>query len=272
MSATTTHRTTGRDESGRTPATRASGGRPGIPFGRLLHVELRKLVDTRSGRWLLITISLVTAAAIALVLAFAERESLTFTTFLTATSTPLMMLLPVLGILTATSEFSQRTGLVSFTQEPRRLRVVAAKAVAGCIVAVLAVALAVALAAAANGLAMTVKDAPGTWPSSWALVGGVLLAMILSVLQGVAFGLLIVVPGAAIAAFFILPTVLTILTASVAWFRSSAPWIDPSQSTAPLLAGSMTGTDWQHLVSSQALWVLLPLVVGSALLVRREIK
>jgi len=100
----------------------------------------------------------------------------------------------------------------------------------------------------------------------------VLLAMILSVLQGVAFGLLIVVPGAAIAAFFILPTVLTILTASVAWFRDAAPWIDTSRSTAPLLSCEMTGTDWQHLATSYGLWVLLPLVVGSALLARREIK
>jgi len=271
MSTATTHaRTDGGGAGHGTAAT--TGGRPGIPFGRLLHVELRKLVDTASGRWLLITIGLVTAAAIGLVLVFAERESLTFMTFLGATSTPLMLLLPVLGILTATSEFSQRTGLVGFTQEPRRLRVVAAKAVAACLVAVLAVALAVALAAAANGLAMAIKDAPGTWPTEWAPIGGVLLAMILSVLQGVAFGLLIVVPGAAIAAFFILPTVLTILTASVAWFRDAAPWIDTSRSTAPLLSGEMTGTDWQHLATSYGLWVLLPLVVGSALLARREIK
>ena len=43
---------------------------------------------------------------------------------------PLAMLLPVIGIMAATAEWTQRTGLVTFTLEPRRGRVVLAKALA----------------------------------------------------------------------------------------------------------------------------------------------
>ncbi len=38
---------------------RISGDRPtrAVPFTRLVHVELRKMLDTRAGRWLLIGIA-----------------------------------------------------------------------------------------------------------------------------------------------------------------------------------------------------------------------
>ena len=57
-----------------TPRPPAEGDRPparrsapaGVPFGRLLLVETRKLVDTRAGRGLLLAIALVTAATVAL--------------------------------------------------------------------------------------------------------------------------------------------------------------------------------------------------------------
>ena len=42
----------------------------GIPFARLVHVELRKQLDTRAGRWLLIALGLVTA--LVMVVRFSE--------------------------------------------------------------------------------------------------------------------------------------------------------------------------------------------------------
>ncbi|AKT52793.1 hypothetical protein ADJ73_11200 [Arsenicicoccus sp. oral taxon 190] len=242
-----------------------------MPFGRLLHVELRKLVDTRSGRWLLIAMGLVTAAAIGFTWSLSERESLTFSTFAEATTTPQMILLPILGVLTATSEFSQRTGLVTFAQEPRRLRVVLAKMAAVCIVGVLAIALGLALAAAANVLAGTFQDAPASWDLRWPAVGGVLLAELIGVLSGLGLGLLLANPGFAIAAYFLIPMLLPLM-ALVSWLKDAAPWIDPNPSSRQLLSGHMTATDWGHLATSNAIWTLLPLVLGSWLLLRREIK
>src|SRR5699024_3618128 len=45
---------------------RIPGARPttGIPFARLVQVELRKMLDTRAGRWLVIGVGVVVAAAL----------------------------------------------------------------------------------------------------------------------------------------------------------------------------------------------------------------
>ena len=43
-----------------------------VPFSRLLRVELRKLVDTRAGFWLLAAIGIITVAVIVVFLFVAE--------------------------------------------------------------------------------------------------------------------------------------------------------------------------------------------------------
>ena len=53
-------------------------------------------------------------------------------------NTPMGILLPVLGVMSVTSEWSQRTAMVTFTLEPSRSRVVAAKFASVMIVAVAA--------------------------------------------------------------------------------------------------------------------------------------
>lgn len=119
----------------------------GIPLSRLVHAELRKLIDTRAGFWLLVVIAVAAAAVIALMLFFADGADLSFLNFLAATGTPLGVLLPVLGILAVTTEWSQRTGLVTFTLEPRRSRIAGAKLVAGVIAAAAFFAIATVVAA-----------------------------------------------------------------------------------------------------------------------------
>ena len=42
------------------PTTLDVSNTPAVPFGRLVRVELRKLADTRAGRWLLISIAALT--------------------------------------------------------------------------------------------------------------------------------------------------------------------------------------------------------------------
>ena len=118
---TTVQQTMGR------PHVEPAGGPTGIPMSRLIRVELRKLVDTRAGRWLLLGIALVTVGAVAVYTLAADASELTFEHFVNVSVLPLSWLLPVLGIMAVTSEWTQRTGLVTHTLEPRRSRVLAAK-------------------------------------------------------------------------------------------------------------------------------------------------
>ena len=66
------------------------------------------------------------------------------------TATPQGFLLPVLGILLVTSEWTQRTALVSFTLMPVRGRVLVAKVLAALIAGLAAIVLAMAVAALAT--------------------------------------------------------------------------------------------------------------------------
>ena len=128
-----------------TAATLDVSGTPRIPLTRLVLVELRKLADTRSGKWLLIAIGVITLLIVTAVFLTAKPSDRTFLNFMGATATPQGFLLPVLGILLVTSEWNQRTALVTFTLMPLRGKVVVAKVIAALLAGLAAIVLAVAL-------------------------------------------------------------------------------------------------------------------------------
>ena len=243
-----------------------------VPLSRLLRVELRKLVDTRSGRWLLVLIAAVTAAVVTVFLFAAGPQDLTYSNLVTATGTPQGVLLPILGILTVTSEWGQRTGLVTFTLEPRRGRVVVAKVLAVLLLGLVAIALALGLAAIGHGLAMTTQDAPGDWTFGLAGVRDIVVLQLLGVLQGLALGMLIMNSAGAIVTYFALPVVWSILTATVDVFTRIGPWVDLNTASLPLTTHEMDAGAWGRLAVAALLWVGLPMLLGWVRLMRRELK
>src|ERR1700761_9713919 len=114
----------------------AAAGRDDRPsLARLTKVELRKMVDTRSGFWLLIAVAGLTFVAVLVTALFAHEDQRTFRHILSNGLQPAGILLPVVGILLVTSEWSQRTALVSFALVPGRSRLIAAKVLAGVVLA-----------------------------------------------------------------------------------------------------------------------------------------
>lgn len=252
---------------------RLAGARPtsGIPFARLVRVELRKQLDTRAGRWLVITIGLVIAAALAINF-FTNGGEHSFEDYLSATMLPTAIILPVVGILAVTSEWSQRTGLVTFALEPRRTRVALAKLLSALLIGVAAFALAFALAAVVHQAAITFRGIDGDWGVGVLTVVGGGLYVLLGLAQGVAFGALFRNTPAAIVVYFVLPTVWGILGTFISWLEKPAQWLDLNRTMQPLFGGELTGEQWAQLGTSVAVWVVLPLVVGILLLRRAEVK
>ena len=102
-----------------------------VPMGRLAKVELRKALDTRAGRWFTISI-LALVLIVQVIYAFAAPDDAQdYGDFLSVAGGVLGYFMPILIIMLVTSEASQRNGLVTFTLEPRRSRVVVAKFLAG---------------------------------------------------------------------------------------------------------------------------------------------
>jgi len=241
-----------------------------IPFGRLVAVELRKMVDTRGRRWLLVVIGVVTLAVVTVVLFVAEPKDLTMSNFLAGTATPQALLLPLLGVLAVISEWGQRTALVTFTLEPRRLRVLLAKLVGSLGLGLIAIAF--AIAAVGTGLGELLRDGAGDWGLGTGTTAGVLLSQLLAVAQGVGFGLLFANTAVAIVSYVILPTAWAIAGSLVTRLDAVAQWLDLTRTDQSLVAGQMTGTLWAHLAAAAGLWVVLPIVVGTWRVLRREVK
>ncbi|KGM13380.1 ABC transporter permease [Cellulomonas bogoriensis] len=241
---------------------RAAEGRRGIPFVRLARVEARKQLDTRAGAWLLTVVVLVNAALITLMLTTAEPSALTWMNLTETASFGQMLLLPLIGIMAATSEWSQRTAVTTFVLEPRRGRVTLAKLVSALALGLCVMVATLAVAALLNVVGLVARDGDGSWALDVGFVAGMSLALVILVTQGVAFGLALLSTPGAIVAYLALPTAWTVLSALVEGLRGPSEWLDINMTLLPLMAGEMTGGDWSRLATSVALWVALPLAVG----------
>ena len=244
-----------------------------VPFNRLLRVELRKLVDTRAGFWLLTAIGLITVAVIVVFLFVADPEQLTFVNFVGATATPQSILLPVLGILAVTAEWSQRTGLVTFTLEPSRIRIAVAKLAAVVLVGLLAVVVALGVAALSNLAGMAFMDGAGTWNVGAANVRDFFVLQLIGILQGFAFGMLLMNTAAAIVLYYVIPIAWSVLFAMVGSLEKIAPWLDLNTAMAPAFdQQTFRAGDWVHIAVAGTIWVVVPLALGLIRLLHREVK
>lgn len=263
-STTTTHRGDARPvlDSSATPPT---------GFVHLVGVELRKSVDTRAGRWLLVAILALTAAAVGLVLAVGDESQHTMPQMLSFAASPQGFLLPVLGILLVTSEWSQRTALVTFALTASRSHVIAAKIVAALLLALGAAAGAVVAAAAATAAGGSEE---GFAEVTVATILLFVALQLLNVLMGVAFGLLLLNTPAAISVFFILPVVSSLVFTTVPALEDLAPWLDLQTAQSPLVDGdfSLTGEQLAQSAVTALLWVVLPLLGGWFRTMRAEVK
>ncbi|RJK94894.1 ABC transporter permease [Vallicoccus soli] len=265
MSTTTTA------PGGPTGAAAAARRHTGPSLATLAGVELRKTVDTRAGRWLLVVTGLLVVAAVAVMLFAAEPQELTFEDFASIAQLPLALLLPVIGILGVTSEWSQRTALTTFALVPRRLRVVGAKVLAAVALAVLAWAFSLLAAAVGNALAPAV-DGDGSWDVGSGLLWRVLLLQVVNVLVGVGFGLLLQNSAVAIVSFFLIPTLVTVVASLVGPFEDIAPWVDFNQASTPIAAtGEPSGEQWAQFGTASLLWAGATLVLGALRVQRREV-
>ncbi|XVU22205.1 ABC transporter permease [Actinoplanes sp. CA-054009] len=241
-----------------------------VPIGRLTVIELRKLADTRAGLWLLIVIAFATVATSAIMIGWAPDEEQTFQGFFQFGLLPSSVLLPVLGILSMTGEWSQRTALTTFTLVPARGRIIAAKLIAGVLIAVASTAAALALSAAANLLGAALGG-DGSWSTDGSVIWQGVGLQVIFVLMGIGFGALLLNTPLAIVAFFAVPMVWSILGGTIKALKTAAEWIDINTTTTAMSEPAMTSGEWARVGVSAAVWVALPLALGVWRVLRREV-
>ena len=240
--------------------------RPGL--GRLVAVELRKMVDTRAGFWLQVAMVALTVVVVVVRLLVGDAAHHTFQSVLDAGLQPAAILLPVLGILLVTSEWSQRTGLITFALVPVRSRVLGAKLIASLLSAVAM--LAMSLAVVAAGVLVSSPGVEATWSDAAPLIGQSAVYLTTGMVIGVAFGAILLSAAPAIVLRFALPTA-WMAVLSLPAFSGVAPWVDNARALGQMTAKVMSATQWAHAGTSLAIWMVLPLLIGAWRITRREV-
>lgn len=240
-----------------------------IPVARLIKVELRKMVDTRAGMWLMISVALVTAIAITIFGFAGNADEKTFGNFLAFSVVPQNFILPVLGILLVTQEWGQRTGMVTFTLEPHRGRVLTAKICAALLIGISAIIVALAVATLATVIfgSSDFSDMAGIDFLKFGIL------QISKVVLGLVFGLLFLNSAAAIVVYFVLPIAYSILFNTVSALKDAAPWTDLGTAQGPLTEiGHLTGREWSQLAVASTIWLIIPFLAGLWRVLRAEVK
>ncbi len=238
-----------------------------IPFGTLVRAELRKTVDVRAARWLLFAAALLAAGAEAVPLVFPHNVTQDRASYLTWAALGVSRLLPLVLLMAMTAEWSQRTAMTTFTLEPRRGRVLAAKATAGLIISVIAGLFAL-LAGTVAVLAASHAGRPVADGWNWSQLAGFALFIVLTSAVGMAVGAALHNTAAAIVTYFVLAGLFSLLM--IPALEKAGEWINTGQTFGWMLAGDWSGHVAQIAVSA-ALWIALPLAVGAVRTVRREV-
>lgn len=248
-----------------------------IPTARLIKVELRKMFNTRSGFWMLMSIGVLSAVATGAVIIFAPEDAVTYENFAAAIGFPMSVILPMIAILGVTGEWSQRSGLTTFTLVPSRGRVIGAKAIATFLVGVVSMGVAFAVGALGNLVGSALVGVDTVWDISLSTAPQIVLGNLVGMAIGFTLGVVLRNSAAAIVGYFVtslvLPGILVLLAQVRDWFSDLQPWIDWNYTQVALFEGSTdTAREWAMLGSTTALWVVLPLVFGLWFLRRSEVK
>jgi ABC-2 type transport system permease protein len=263
---------------------------PKVPFSRTVRVELRKMVDTRAGFWLLLVTGLLLVGITAIVMTVVVVNDIAIGAngWVQVMTVPLSLLLPIFAITSVTAEWSQRTGLVSFTLEPHRLKIIAAKLVAVLMLVVVTMVLAAALGAAANVIYASLTDGSVSWNIDGSAFAWTVVSQVLFFLMAFGLAMLILSTPASIAVYYVVSLLLPFMVYSavyalVSWGPDVLPYVDLNYALAPFLDGGgaaqggpatleVTGESYAQLGVATLIWVVLPMVLGGRRVARAEIK
>lgn len=246
-----------------------------IPLSRAVRVELRKMFDTRSGFWLIASIGITGLIATIATIAFAPDADLTYYTFAKAIGFPITVILPMVALLSISSEWSQRSGLTTFTYVPNRRMVVVAKTLSSITVAVASMLFAFAIGALGTVVGSTIAGVPEVWDVSLGHALTIVLGNLTCLLTGTMLGMLLRSSAGGLVAYFVIsllvPTMSGLLATSQEWYANLQPWVDLNYAQSFLFDGMSTGAQWAHVATTVAIWIVLPGLVGLRLVMRSEV-
>lgn len=247
-----------------------------IPFTRVLGVELRKMFDTRAGFWLMASIVITSVIATTITVLVGDRDELSLDSFAASVGSPTSIILPLIGVLAVTSEWSQRTALTSFTLVPSRGRVIGAKLVNVLVLGALSMLVALGIGAIGNLVTAGITGNEAVWDIPAWTIAQIVLANELGMLLGFTLGLLFRSSAAGIVGYFVVNLVLPGLSEALGsaqqWWADNAAWFDLNETRFLLFDSDLTNQEWVQLALTTGIWVVIPFAIGLRLVMRSEVK
>jgi ABC-2 type transport system permease protein len=247
-----------------------------IPLSRVVRVELRKMFDTRSGFWLISSIAITGLLATIATIAFAPDDQLTYYNFTKAIGYPITIILPMVALLSITSEWSQRSGLTTFTYVSSRRRVVGAKTLSAVTVAIASMLFAFVAGALGNVVGSAIAGVPTVWDLTLGHALTIVLGNLVSLSIGTMLGMVLRSSAGGLVMYFVLvlvvPNLSALLATSQDWYHDLQPWVDLPYAQSYLFEGMETGAQWAHVATAVTLWIVLPGIYGLRRVMRSEVK
>ncbi len=240
------------------PTARRTG--PSLPGA--VGLEVRKSLSTRSGKALVATAALLAPAAIAIAAGAASEPLGNVLGPLVVTGLLSALVLVALGVLATAGEWSQGTVQTTFLLEPRRGRVMAAKAAAVALMG----AVVAAVAAGISALLLVVLEPSASWDGAGRAILMVAVAGATFALIGAGVGAAVGNTPGALTGIYLLD--LGILPVLQVVKPEIADKIDPGNAVVELAQGNHQALS----VTILAVWVGVALVAGAVMTRRRAVQ
>lgn len=236
---------------------------------RLTAVEVRKVLDTRSGRALVLLPLALSAAIAAAAVSVQDQGPVSVIDTFVLSAALFNISLPVLAILSFTQEWSTRSSMLTFALTPRRGLVFAAKyvAVTAMSLATLMTAMLLTIAAAtaiagARGLPVAYSVSSGFWSA--------VVTVLLFVALGAALGGLIGSTAPAVGAFLVLTAFADALLGAV--LGPAAAWLRLADAVEAVGTQRFDAPTGPQAAVALLVWIALPLALASVRFGSREAK
>jgi voltage-gated potassium channel Kch len=126
--------------------------------------------------------------------------------------------------------------------------------------------------AVGNLLGMALRDGDGSWALGLTACRDITFILLTDLVQGLAYGMLLLISAAAIVAFYVLPNLSGILFGAVPALKEPGHWLDLNQAQGALYDHHVSGQQWAQVLTATLLWVILPAVFGVRRVLRTEVK
>ena len=234
-------------------------------------IELRKYAGTRGGRAVL---GVVAALAVLLGVTGAlvvDGEPLVVSRALSYPMTLLEIGLPIVVVLLFTAEWSARDAVQTFLLRPRRAVVLRSKCLAAATLLVAGLVLGLVVTVASVGARAVVTSTPMSLAGLGGWDGSLTRSVLTTLLYGAfATGIGLLVARTAIGLVVYLGAVSLLETMLALGLGERSVWLSLSQAVTRLSSTEVHAADLPSMATALGLWIVLPMVLGTAAFLRRE--